>query len=136
MSRLNVASWGLLIGALGQCVLYSSLFQHLPPWFVLIPLLPPWLTVYIISFCRLAPCGPQRFRQFLLFAMCWYAAMSLIADAMTVLFHPVPREHFSIALGRVLMYAGGLTFIVFIRALIQIGRQTQSNGTSGRQELT
>jgi hypothetical protein len=126
MSTLNVASWGLLIGALGQCVLYSSLFQHLPQWLVLIPLLPPWLMVYVISFCRQAPCGPLRFRQFLLFAMCWYAATSLIADAMTVLTHPFPRGHLSLTVGRVFMYAGGLTFIVFIRAFIQIGRQLPS----------
>ena len=130
MSRLNVASWGLLVGAFGQCVLYSSLFQHLPLWLVLIPLLPPWLTVYFISFCRQAPCGPTRFRQFLMFAMCWYGAMSLIADAMTVVTHPVPRGHLSITVGRLLMYTGALTFIVFIRARIEIRRHTESNVTS------
>jgi hypothetical protein len=55
MSRLNVASWTLLAGAIGQSALYSVLFTRLPPWTIFVVLFPPWLIVYTISFCRQAP---------------------------------------------------------------------------------
>ena len=122
MSMLNVASWALLMGAMGQCALYSELFQRLPPWIIFVALLPPWLTVYTISFCRQAPLGPRRFRHCLIFAMCWYAIMTLLAETLHLVIHPSPRGHFSITVARVLTYVGALTFIVFVRACIQLRR--------------
>ena len=50
MSRLHIASWGLLLGAIGQGDLPGSLASRLPLWIIFAALLPPWLTVYTISF--------------------------------------------------------------------------------------
>ena len=35
MGRLNIASYGLLVGAMGQYWFYGRLFPNVPPWFVL-----------------------------------------------------------------------------------------------------
>jgi len=120
LSRLNVASWGLLVGAFGQCVFYGNLFPRIPLWAVLVPLLPPWLAVYTISFCRHPPCGPRQFRHCLIFAMSWYAATALAGEVLTDVLHPVLRGHLSLTLGRALTLLGGLTFVVFAHACFQI----------------
>ena len=115
MSRLHIASWSLLFGATGQCVLYSDLVPRFPVWFIFLGLLPPWLTVYTISFCRQAPFGPRPFCHCLIFAMCWYAAMTVLAEVFHLLFQPAPVGHFPIMVARSLAYAGALSFIVFVR---------------------
>jgi hypothetical protein len=115
MSRLHIASWGLLVGAAGQCALYSALVPHFPSWVFWVVLLPPWLTVYAISFCKQPPFGPRRFRHCLIFAMCWYAVATLLVEILHLLFQPAPLGHFPNILARSLMYAGALSFIVFVR---------------------
>jgi hypothetical protein len=122
MSRLHIASWGLLVGAMGQCALYGALAPHLPSWIVFVALLPPWLTVYTISFCRQAPFGPRRFRQCLNFAMFWYTATTVLAETLHLLIRPTPYKHFPNTVARILAYAGALTFIVFVRACTQLRR--------------
>jgi hypothetical protein len=122
MSRLHLASWGLLPGAIGQCGLYDALLPSLPPWIIFVALLPPWLTVYTISFCRQAPFGPRRLRYCLVFAMCWYVAMTLLAEPLHLLVKPAPHGHFRNAVARVLLYVGTLSFIVFVQACIELGR--------------
>ena len=120
MSALHIASWGLLIGAVGQCAFYAALFPRLPVWIIFVAVLPPWLTVYAISFCRQAPVGPRRFRQCLIFAMGWYSIMTLLAEALRLVVRAASRIHVSITAARVLTYLGVLTFIVFVRASIQL----------------
>jgi hypothetical protein len=127
MSKLHIASWGLLIGALGQAGFYGQLFPRLPSWIVFIALLPPWLTVYTISFCRQAPCGPRPFRRCLLVAMCWYAVMTLLAETLYFSIHPASYGHFSITVARVIVYIGSLSFIVFVRACIALRRYETEN---------
>jgi hypothetical protein len=116
MSRLNIASWGLLIGAIGQSGFYGSLFPRLPDWIMFPILALPWLTVFIISFCNQPPFGPRLFRYFLVFTMCWYGVVTLLAEALHFFIHPAPYGHFSITVARVLTYLGALSFIVFVRA--------------------
>jgi len=48
--ELNIASWGLLIEAIGQFVSYGTLGAHFPSWVFFIATFPPWLTVFTISF--------------------------------------------------------------------------------------
>jgi len=38
LSKLNVASWGLAVGAGGQAGLYKNLFPEMPTWAILVPL--------------------------------------------------------------------------------------------------
>jgi hypothetical protein len=122
MSRLHVASWGLLMGVAGQTALYAALTPHVPFWLFFLALSPPWLTVYTISFCRQAPFGPRRFRHCLLFAMCWYAVATVVAETMHILIHPAPYGHFPTFVARLLTYSGALTYIVFIRACLLLRR--------------
>jgi hypothetical protein len=122
MSRLNIASWGLLFGATGQYALCSALVPRLPSWIIFIALLPPWLMVFTISFCRQAPFGPRRFRHCLIFAMCWYAVMTLLAEILHLLFQPTTVGHFPSTLARILAYSGALSFIVLVRTCSALRR--------------
>ena len=125
MGTLHIASLALLIGSMGQLPFYASLFPKLPYWAVWIPLLPPWLTIYTISFCRRPPFGARPFRYALILAMCWYAASTLLAELLGFLVHPAPWGHFSFTLGRLLMYSGALSFMVFLRFCAVLRRHEQ-----------
>jgi hypothetical protein len=61
MGTIHMAGYGLLVGAFGQIALYQNLFSRLPKWVALCVLLPPWLIVYTISFCRRPPFRPPPF---------------------------------------------------------------------------
>jgi hypothetical protein len=129
MSRLHVASWSLLIGAVGQCVLFNALVPEVPSWIIFCALLPPWMTIYAISFCRQAPFGPRRFRLCLIFAMWWYAIMALVAETLHLLMRPAPCKHFPNALAHALTFAGALSFIIFIKSCIQLTRLEAGDAT-------
>jgi hypothetical protein len=101
MNQLSIASWGLFIGASGQGVFYGYLFPHLATWIVTGISLLPGLIVFVISFCKVAPFGPRPFRYCLVFAMRWYAAVTLLAEALYLLTRPAARKHFSIIVARV-----------------------------------
>ncbi len=122
MGRLNIASWALLIGSLGQLSFLAPLFPNLPYWVVWIPLLPPWLTIYTISFCRQSPFGARPFRYALMLAMGWYAGFTLLGELLVFLTHPAPWGDFSFTLGRLFMYPGALSFIVFLRFCVALRR--------------
>lgn len=116
MGTVNVASWCLLIGAMGQVAFYESLRPGLPAGLLRSLLLLPWLTTYTISFCRRPPFGPRLFRRALAIAMGLYAFATLLAESLHFLLHPAPRGHFSYTLARALMYFGSISFVVFVRA--------------------
>jgi hypothetical protein len=122
MGELNIASWALLIGAWGQMGFYGLLFPRLPTWAIMAPLYLPWLTVYVISFCRVAPFGPRPFRYCLTFAMCWYAVMTLLAEGLYLITRPVPLGHLPILAVRLCTYLAALSFTVFVRVCIQLRR--------------
>jgi hypothetical protein len=129
MSILNIASYGLLIGAMGQWGFYGRLFPHLPSWIVMGVLFIPWLTIFIISFCNQPPFGPRPFRRCLLLAMCWYAVMTLLAEILCLFIHPAPRGHLSLIVARILMYSGAVSFIVLVRAYIVLRSHETKNDT-------
>jgi hypothetical protein len=54
--------------------------------------------------------------------MCWYATMTLLAEALHLLIKPAPHGHFPNAVARVLIYVGALSFIVFVRDCIELRR--------------
>jgi len=122
MNQLSVASWGLFIGAIGQGILYGYLFPHLPMWIVTGITLLPWLIVFGISFCRVAPFGPRPFRYCLVFAMCWYTVVALLGETLYFLTRPATNKHFSIIPARVPTYLGLLSFIVFVRVVFALRR--------------
>jgi hypothetical protein len=123
MNTLGIASWGFLIGAMGQMAFFWRLFPHVSDWLVMFPLFIPWLTVFTISFCNRPPFGPRPFRRCLMFAMGWYAGMALLAELLCFLIQPAPLAHFSSTAGRLLMYSfGAASFFVFVRACLALRR--------------
>jgi hypothetical protein len=127
MGKLNIASWALLVGAMGQLAFYAPLFPFLPPWVVWVPLVPPWLAIYTISFCRQPPCGPRTFRYALVIAMCWYAAATLLAESLHLLVHSASWGQFSFTAARLLMYLAALSFIEFVRFCAALRRYKTEN---------
>ena len=127
MNQLSIASLGLFVGALGQGVFYGYLFPRLPTWIVTSVSLLPWLIVFAISFCRVAPFGPRPFRYCLVFAMCWYVVVTLLAETFYLLTRPAPSKHFSIIVARVPTYFGLLSFIIFIRVVFALLRLEEGN---------
>ena len=128
MNQLSIASWGLFIGAIGQGAFYGYLFPHLPTWIVTGVSLLPWLIVFVISFCRVAPFGPRPFRYCLVFVMCWYTVVTLLAETLYVLTRPAASKQFSIIVARVPTYLGLLSFIVFVRVVSALRRyETENN---------
>jgi hypothetical protein len=132
MSKLSIASWGLVFGAIGQAVFYRCLFPSSPDWvgvkILFGLLLLPWLTVFTISYCNRPPFGPRLFRYCLSAAMCWYAFIIMLAEALNLYIQPAPREHLSMTIARVFMYLGTFSFIVFIRTCILL-RRNEKEGT-------
>jgi hypothetical protein len=121
LSKLNVASWGLAVGAGGQAGIYNNLFPEMPTWAILVPVVLPWLTVYTISFCRVLPFAPRPFRNCLLFAICWYTAMTAVAETSLFIIRPT-QVHFPVIAARILGYSGALSFIVLIPAYMSLRR--------------
>ncbi|HEY5912836.1 MAG TPA: hypothetical protein VJA21_19765 [Verrucomicrobiae bacterium] len=129
MGALSIASWGLLVGAIGQWAFYGRLFPRLPAWLVMGALFVPWLIVLTISFCNRAPFGPGPFRRCLVFAMCWYGILAVLAEVLYWWIQPAPRGHFSLIVARVLMYcAGAASFFVFVRACVVLCRYQVNPG--------
>lgn len=118
MGRLNIASMGLWLGALGQAlVLFSAgtgrLFSALGFCLLLIP----WLIVFTITFCRVPPFGPRPFMRCLTVSLAWYAVASVVAVLTTL----VRVAHNSVwsesVISTVLICAGSLSFIPLLKAV-------------------
>ena len=122
MGKLNVASWGLCLGAVGQAGLCGNLLPHFPLWAIMAPLYVPWLTVFTISFCKVPPFGPRPFRNCLLFAICWYVAVTAIAEAFFLILPAAPQGHFPLVAARAITYVGALSFFVLIPAYVSLRR--------------
>jgi hypothetical protein len=132
MGSINVASFGLAFGAIGQAAFYESLFQRHDRLIFLFLLL-PWLTIYTISFCRQPPFSPRTFRCVLMSAMCWYAVATLLAESLHFLLRSAPYGHFSFTAARWFMYLGALSFIVFVRFCIVLRRYGTERGSMDRR---
>jgi hypothetical protein len=117
MGRVNICGYVLGLGAVGQSLLLGNAIHKVPFWVVFIPLLVPFLMVHVISFCRVAPCGPRRFAQILTIAMAWYIADTLVCQLVWGLI-PAARSHvYSAIIPHVLAYACAGSFIILVRAV-------------------
>jgi len=102
---------------------FWRLFPQLPQWITAAMAFVPWLTVFGISFCNAPPFGPRRFRHCLMFAMFWYASVTLTAETLYLLVDSEPSRHLPLSIARALMYVfGAVSSIVFIRACITLRR--------------
>lgn len=123
MGKINIAGYGLAVGALGQTLLLSKVLQRLPSWFILVPLLGPWLLVHVISFCRVPPCGPRRFAQILIIAMTWYSLDTFVIDViemMWILLPTRPSDWSVTTIAHALCYGSVVSFIVLIPAAYNV----------------
>lgn len=117
MGKINIAGWTLALGAAGQARLLGHLIDKVPFWLVFVPLSGPWLLVYVISFCRVAPCSPNRFAQLLIIAMSWYSFDALACELVWLLIPKGRSQMFSAAIPHALSYGSALSFIVLMRAV-------------------
>jgi hypothetical protein len=120
MGLLNLSSFGLAVGAVGQALFFGYLFSNFPSKIGFLGVLVPWFVIYTITFCRCAPCGRRPFRLILIFAMSWYTAAALLAEVLCLIIRPIPHGHYSLIIPRLLMYLGSLSFIVFVRGCISL----------------
>jgi hypothetical protein len=117
---INLAGYGLPLGAVGQNLLIGSGFPRVSSAMVLIYLFIPWFLVHVISFCRQAPCGPRRFYQILIVAMSWYAVNTFVAEASCFAFAVSPPRY-SVAIPQLMIVCGlAISFPVLIRAVRRI----------------
>lgn len=136
LSVLSIASFTLILGAMGQMLLMPPLGS--PPSHVLTRVmfalfLVPWLSIFTISFCRQAPFGP-RFRHCLSFAMCWYAVATVLVETRYCLFPAGPSKHVQVVTAQVLIGLGAAGFIVFIRAWLSLRRYETSLLSASRPQ--
>jgi hypothetical protein len=117
MGRINIAGFALAAGAVGQNLLLGQLVDRGPSWLIFASLFGPWLLVYVISFCRVAPCGPGRFAQILIFAMAWYSVNTFVCELVWLLVPAGRSQMYSAAIPHALCYGSALSFIVLIRAV-------------------
>jgi formate hydrogenlyase subunit 3/multisubunit Na+/H+ antiporter MnhD subunit len=132
LGKLNIASWGFLIGAIGQNWFYTRLFPQISERIILAVLFIPWLTAFVITFCkRPPPISPRAFRICLLGVVGWYAILTILAELLHVLRHLTPSGHFTITTARVLMYIGLVSCIVFTCACVFLQRYERNQVSGG-----
>jgi hypothetical protein len=121
MGKLNIPGYSLMVGSMGQVALLSPVFpkHHFIVWMFL---LPPWLIVHTITFCRQPPCGVRAFRKTLMFAMGWYATATLLAETLHLTLHLPPSDGWSVTVARCLMCVAAWGFIVYIRLCRRLHR--------------
>jgi hypothetical protein len=121
-SGLHLASWLLLLGAIGQGCLYYRLFPTFPDWLWTVPVLIPWLIVFFLSYFKQPPFGPRPFRYCLIFAACWYSILTLLAEALNLILKPPRHDAVVDPLARLFTYIGALGLIILVRTSILIRR--------------
>jgi hypothetical protein len=90
LGRLNIASLGLFVGAVGQYWCFGRFFEKAPHWMIWSALFIPGFMVFALTFASLPPFGHRPFRRCLLFAVCWYVFATLSGEALHV-FGRIPR---------------------------------------------
>jgi hypothetical protein len=130
LSVLNITSFTLVLGAMGQLLLLGNAAPHFVTRTMFALFLVPWLTVFTISFCRQAPFGPRKFRHCLTFAMCWYAVMTALVETRYCLLPAEPSRHIQVAIAEALIGLGVAGFVVFIRAWLALRSYETSQVTS------
>ena len=126
MGRINIAGWGLAVGAVGQALLLGHLSDRVPSWLIFVPSCGPWLLVYVISFCRVAPCGPGRFAQILIVAIAWYSINKFACELIWLLVPASRSQMYSAVIPHALCLGSAFSFIVLIRA-VRDAREYRTN---------
>ena len=108
-----VGYFSLFVGCLGQaCFLQPVTKPHLPAIIAVMISYLPWLIVFTITFTRQHFLPPRPFRFCLLFAMCWFAALTIFAELLQNL-GDIPSGSGAIP-SRVLMHIGWLSLLFIV----------------------
>jgi hypothetical protein len=107
------------MGAIGQYWFFEGSFNYIPEGVVAGVLSVPWLMLFIITFLKIPPFGRRQFRFCLLFIMCWYTAVTGIAEILYLFVHLPFDEHVSVVAAQIMMYSGFFCYIPLIRAYIK-----------------
>jgi hypothetical protein len=117
---LNIASFTLALGAIGQMLLLGMPSSHVLTRIMFALFLVPWLTIFTVSFCRRAPIGPRGFRNCLSFAMCWYVVATVLVETRYRLLPAWPNQHVQVVTAQALIGLGAAGFVVFIRSWLSL----------------
>jgi len=128
LGKVNLSSYGLLVGAFGQYAFLTQLRTRVPGWLIGIAVLLPWMTVFIISLCKRPPFGSRPFRLCLMLAVSWFLLMTVTAESALGLgliestFAGLPR-----LAARVLMYLGFGSFPFIIHTYVCLLRRESAH---------
>jgi hypothetical protein len=119
-----VGYFSLLVGVVGQaCFLTPVVKLYLPAFIAVLIFMLPFLIVYTITFTRQSFLPPRKFGLCLLFAMCWFATITIVAE---ILYHlgcmPPDSPQNATTMGRVLMHVGWLSSLYLIPRYIATRR--------------
>ena len=115
MGKINIAGFALSLGAVGQALLLAHWIGSVS--LLVVALLGPYLLVHVISFCRVAPCGPGRFAQILIIAMAWYSFDTFACELVWLLAPTRRSDTIVAAIAHALCYGSAISFIVLIPAV-------------------
>jgi len=116
MGTINVAAYGMALGAIGQALLLTRRLGAFPIWPIFVLLLGPWILAHVISFCRVAPSGPRRFALLLSVAIWWYSFDTTVCELLWMSATAASRIA-DAAIAHAIAYGGASSFIVLIRAV-------------------
>ncbi len=132
LGNLHLFGLTLALGAMGLHWFYGRLFPAVPSWVVWALLFLPWLTIHVITFCKVPPFGPRPFRRCLLSVVCAYALLTVGAEIIQRVLHLPSDGSFPLTLARVLMYLGCISFIPFGRAYFILRNSEATNAATMR----
>ena len=114
LSQINIVSFALFFGAIGQFIFFGAFFSSVPALFLILYSLIPWFIIFIISFTHSSLVSKSRFKQCLLIAMFLYVGNCFFVEHLAINNILVSTTASNIA--RTMMYSAMLSYIEFLRA--------------------
>ena len=105
-----------MVGGMGQAGFYGPLLKpYFPAWLAAVGFMFPLLIVFALTFFKRPFLRPGPFCLCLLFAMCWYALITILAEILAFRGSMPPESpQYAFRLCRALMHVGWLGFIPLI----------------------
>jgi hypothetical protein len=114
---LAVTAYGaLFLGGAGQGAFLSPAIKpHVPAALTVFVVCVPWFLVFFLTFFKRPLVSPRGFCNCLIFAMAWFAAITIGAELLNAIgFVPPPNAAYARGMSRTLMHAGWLSFLPLI----------------------
>lgn len=118
-ATVHFAGYALALGALGQYLLFDAALSKSPMmWLIVMATVfgLPGAVVCLISFCNQPPFDPSKFRNYIFFALWWYAISSVLSVILYFALRSLSGAKLTlvlVALG--MIFAGWLAFIPLLR---------------------